>query len=112
MIAHMERDYQASRLLWLRAGWLKNLGKRNSKETALAKWFACEVAERAAADAVQCHGAYGFSDEYAVERFYRNSKGSSIYEGSREVQTLMQADYVLGFRKDRPRPAELPPVEQ
>jgi glutaryl-CoA dehydrogenase (non-decarboxylating) len=112
MIAHMERDYEASRLLWLRAGWLKNIGKRNSKETALAKWFACDVAERAAADAVQCHGAYGFSDEYPVERFYRNSKGSSIYEGSREVQTLMQADYVLGFRTDRPRPNELPPVDQ
>ena len=112
MIAHMERDYEASRLLWLRAGWLKNGGTLNSKETALAKWFACDVAERAAADAVQCHGAYGFSDEYPVERFYRNSKGSSIYEGSREVQTLMQADYVLGFRTDRPRPKELPPVDQ
>jgi glutaryl-CoA dehydrogenase (non-decarboxylating) len=112
MIAHMERDYQASRLLYLRAGWLKGKGMRNSRETALAKWFACDCAERAAADAVQVHGAYGFSDEYPVERFYRNSKGSSIYEGSREVQTLMQADYVLGFRVDRPRPAELPPVEQ
>jgi len=112
MIAHMERDYQASRLLYLRAGWLKNKGARNSRETALAKWFACDCAERAAADAVQVHGAYGFSDEYPVERFYRNSKGSSIYEGSREVQTLMQADYALGFRVDRPRPVELPPVSQ
>ena len=112
MIAFMERDYQASRLLYLRAGWLKNNGVRNSRETALAKWFACDCAERAAADAVQVHGAYGFSDEYPVERFYRNSKGSSIYEGSREVQTLMQADYVLGFRKDKPRPLELPVVEQ
>jgi len=112
MIAHMERDYQASRLLYLRAGWLKGKGMRNTKETALAKWYACDCAERAAADAVQVHGAYGFSDEYPVERFYRNAKGSSIYEGSREVQTLMQADYLLGFRKDKPRRAELPVADQ
>ena len=112
MIAHMERDYQASRLLYLRAGWLKNEGRRNTRETALAKWYACDAAEKAASEAVQVHGAYGFSDEYPVERFYRNSKGSSIYEGSREIQTLMQADYVLGFRKDRPRPVELPKVGQ
>ncbi len=112
MIAHMERDYQCSRLLYLRAGWLKNLGLRNSRETALAKWVACDGAERASADAVQVHGAYGFSDEYPVERFFRNAKGSSIYEGSREILTLMQADYVLGIRQDRPRPVELPVVNQ
>lgn len=112
MIAHMERDYQAARLLYLHAGWLKNQGVRNTKQTALAKWYACDAAEKAASDAVQVHGAYGFSDEYPVERFYRNSKGSSIYEGSREIQTLMQADYVLGFRQDRPRPVELPKAEQ
>jgi glutaryl-CoA dehydrogenase (non-decarboxylating) len=112
MIAHMERDYQAARLLYLRAGWLKNKAIRNTRETALAKWYACDAAERAANDAVQVHGAYGYSDEYPVERFYRNSKGSSIYEGTREIQTLMQADYVLGFRTDHPRSHELPPVEQ
>ena len=112
MIAHMERDYQAARLLYLHAGWLKNTGRRNTKQTALAKWYACEAAEKAASDAVQVHGAYGFSDEYPVERFYRNSKGSSIYEGTREIQTLLQADYVLGFREDRPRPVELPKTEQ
>lgn len=112
MIAYMERDYQSSRLLYLRAGWLKNKGIRNSRETALAKWVACDGAERSAANAVQVHGAYGFSDEYPVERFYRNSKGSSIYEGSREIQTLMQADYVLGLRQDRPRSVELPVVQQ
>lgn len=112
MIALMEKDYQAARLLYLHAGWLKNSGVRNTKQTALAKWFACDAAEKAASDAVQVHGAYGFSDEYPVERFYRNSKGSSIYEGSREIQTLMQADYVLGFRQDKPRPVELPKAEQ
>jgi glutaryl-CoA dehydrogenase (non-decarboxylating) len=112
MIAYMERDYQASRLLYLRAGWLKNRGERSSRETALAKWFACDVAEKAASDAVQVHGAYGFSDEYPVERFYRNAKGSNIYEGTREMQTLIQADYALGIRVDKPRLVELPKAEQ
>jgi glutaryl-CoA dehydrogenase (non-decarboxylating) len=61
---------------------------------------------------VQVHGAYGFSDEYPVERFYRNSKGASIYEGTREIHTLMQADYVLGFRQDKELELDLPIVEQ
>jgi len=109
MIAKMEAGYQYSRLLWLKAGWLRNAGSRATRETALAKWIACSEAEKAAADAVQVHGAYGFSDEYPVERFYRNCKGASIYEGTREIQTLMQADYVLGFREDKPRRCNLPP---
>ena len=85
MIAQMESDYQASRLLWLRSGWLKNVGRRNTRETSLAKWFATVASERAAADAVQIHGANGYSDEYPVGRFYRNAKGAVIYEGTREI---------------------------
>jgi glutaryl-CoA dehydrogenase (non-decarboxylating) len=108
MLAQMESDYQASRLLWLRAGWLKNLGRRNTRETGLAKWFATVASERAASDAVQIHGANGYSDEYPVGRFYRNCKGAVIYEGTREVHKLMQADYVLGYRGDRPTRCELP----
>jgi glutaryl-CoA dehydrogenase (non-decarboxylating) len=112
MIANMEAGYEYSRLLWLKAGWKKNLGEPNTRETSLAKWIACREAEAAAANAVQVHGAYGFSDEYPVERFYRNSKGASIYEGTREIHTLMQADYALGFREDKPLRAHLPIVEQ
>jgi glutaryl-CoA dehydrogenase (non-decarboxylating) len=109
MIAQMESDYQASRLLWLRAAWLKNTGRRNTRETGLAKWFATVASERAASDAVQIHGANGYSDEYPVGRFYRNAKGAVIYEGTREIHKLMQADYVLGYRVDRPLRCELPP---
>ncbi len=109
MIARMESDYQASRLLWLRAGWLKNTGQRNTRETGLAKWFATVASERAAGDAVEIHGANGYSDEYPVGRFYRNCKGAVIYEGTREIHALMQADYVLGYRVDRPIRCELPP---
>lgn len=108
MIARMESDYQTSRLLWMRAGWLKNEGRRNTRETGLAKWFSTVASERAASDAVQVHGANGYSDEYPVGRFYRNCKGAVIYEGTREIHTLMQADYVLGYRVDRPTRCELP----
>ena len=108
MIAQMESDYQAARLLWLRSGWLKNQGRRNTRETGLAKWFATVASERAAGDAVQVHGANGYSDEYPVGRFYRNCKGAVIYEGTREIHKLMQADYVLGFREDKPTRCALP----
>ncbi len=110
MIAQMESDYQASRLLWLRSSWLKNLGRRNTRETGLAKWFASSASERAAGDAVQIHGANGYSDEYPVGRYYRNCKGAVIYEGTREIHKVMQADYVLEYRVDKPTRCELPPV--
>ncbi len=111
MIAQMESDYQAARLLWLRSAWLKNEGQRNTRETGLAKWFATVASERAASDAVQIHGANGYSDEYPVGRFYRNAKGAVIYEGTREIHKLMQADYVLGYRTDKPLRCELPPYK-
>jgi glutaryl-CoA dehydrogenase (non-decarboxylating) len=111
MVARMESDYQASRLLWLRAGWLKGQGRRSTRETSLAKWFATVASERAASDAVEIHGANGYSDDYPVGRFFRNSKGAVIYEGTREIHTLMQGDYALGYRTDRPTRCELPPSE-
>ena len=111
MIAQMESDYQASRLLWMRAGFLKNAGRRNTRETGLAKWFSTVASERAAGDCVQIHGANGYSDEYPAGRFYRNCKGAVIYEGTREIHKLMQADYVLGYRQDKPTRCELPPIE-
>jgi glutaryl-CoA dehydrogenase (non-decarboxylating) len=108
MIAEMVSDYDAARLLWLRAGWLKNEGKRNTRETSLAKWFATVKSERAASDCVQIHGGNGFSDEYPAGRFFRNSKAAVIYEGTREIHKIMQADYALGYRQDKSRRVELP----
>ena len=108
MISQMESDYQASRLLWQRSAWLKNVGRRNTRETGLAKWFSTVASERAAADSVQIHGANGYSDEYPVGRFYRNCKGAVIYEGTREIHKLMQADYALGYRVDKPTRCALP----
>lgn len=111
MIANMEAGYQVSRLLVYRAGELKNAGKRNTRETSLAKWQACDYANKAADDAVQIHGAYGFSDEYPVERYLRNSKAPVIYEGTREIHTVMQAEYALGYRADKPLNKMLPAWE-
>ncbi|MBV8670878.1 MAG: acyl-CoA dehydrogenase family protein [Candidatus Eremiobacteraeota bacterium] len=108
MIAQMTAGYEASRLLYLRAGWMKNNGLRNTRETALAKWFACDTSNKAADDALEIHGAYGFSDEYPVARFLRNSRGAVIYEGSREIQKLMHGEYALGYRTDKPVRCELP----
>src|SRR5699024_4784942 len=108
MITNKEAGYQMSRLLVYRAGEPKNQGKRNTRETSLAKWQACDFANKAADDAVQIHGAYGYSDEYPVERYLRNSKAPVIYEGTREIHTVMQAEYVLGYRKDKPLNQMLP----
>lgn len=107
-IAQMEADYQISVLLYQKVGWMKNVGLRNTRETSLAKWYSTEAAQRAANAAVQVFGSYGFSDEYPVERFYRNSKGATIYEGTSEIHTLLQADYALGYRVDKPLRINLP----
>ncbi|MEJ2013708.1 MAG: acyl-CoA/acyl-ACP dehydrogenase, partial [Anaerolineales bacterium] len=104
----MRRDYEIARLLYLQAGWLKNSGTRNTLETSFAKHFATESSFRAASEAIQIHGAYGFSDEYDVERYMRNARGAMIYEGSNEIQTLIQAEYALNERKDKALRREMP----
>ncbi len=112
MIARMIQRVEAGRLLCLKAGWMKNQGLRNTRETSLAKWYACDASFDSAADAVQIHGAYGYSDEYDVERYLRNSKGAVIYEGSREIHQIMQAQYALGYRQDRPLRCEMPAYDR
>ncbi len=107
-IAYMQQWYDAAKLLILKAGWMKNMGQRNTRETSMAKWFATDHSVQAALEAIQIHGAYGFSDEYDVERYLRNAKGGVIYEGTSEIHQLMQADYALGFRSDKPLRCELP----
>lgn len=107
-IAYMRLAYENARLQMLRVGWMKNEGLRNTRETSLFKWYATDQSVQAALEAVQIHGAYGFSDEYPVERYLRNSKGAVIYEGTSEIHQLMQADYELGFREDRLLRCELP----
>ena len=107
-IAYMQQWYDAAKMLVLKSGWMKNEGQRNTRETSMAKWFATDHSVQAALEAIQIHGAYGFSDEYDVERYLRNAKGGVIYEGTSEIHQLMQADYALGFRTDKPLRCELP----
>jgi len=111
-IASMVQFYDAARLLYLRAGWMKNHGIRNTRETSLAKWFATDASFNAASEAIQVHGAYGYSDEFDVERYLRNSKGAVIYEGTSEIHQLMQAGYALGYRQDTPLRCELPAYDE
>jgi alkylation response protein AidB-like acyl-CoA dehydrogenase len=108
MLSHMVRKLDTSRLLVYRAGWMKNQGVRNTRETTLAKWHATVSSFEVADDAIQIHGAYGYSDEYPVERYLRNARGAVIYEGTRELQELLQADYALGERSNPPLRCELP----
>jgi glutaryl-CoA dehydrogenase (non-decarboxylating) len=107
-IARMARDYEYGRLMMLQVGWLKNQGLRNTRETSLLKWFATDASFEAANEAIQVHGAYGYSDEYDVERYLRNARGAIIYEGTSEIHQLMQAGYALGYRTDGALRCELP----
>ena len=111
-IARMVRDYELGRLQYLKVGWLKNQGLRNTKETSLLKWFATDASFEAANEAIQIHGAYGYSDEYDVERYLRNARGAIIYEGTSEIHQLMQAGYALGYRQDSSLRCELPAYDE
>src|SRR3989440_3216353 len=108
-IALMEADYQMCRLLWLRAGYFKNEGRPNARATSLAKWQATVRSEKAASMAIEVHGANGDSNDYPVERYLRNCKAAIIYEGTRDIHTLMQADWALGLKKEKPARKTLPP---
>jgi len=111
MIATMVRGTEIGRLLVWRAGWLKNQGLRNTRETSVAKWHATDHSVQAALDAIQIHGANGYSNEFPVERYLRNSKAAVIYEGTSQLHTLIQADYALGYREDRPLRCEPWPAQ-
>jgi len=96
MLADMATEIDAARLMVYRAAWLKDQGARYTREAAMAKLYASEVAERAAFKAVQIHGGYGYMHEYDVERIYRDQRLCSIGEGTSEIQRLVIAREVLG----------------
>lgn len=108
LIAQMVLRQEIGQLLVKKVGWLKNQGARNTRETSQAKWFCTEAAFQSASDAIQIHGAYGYSNEYNMERHLRNSKGAVIYEGTTQIHQLVQAQYALGFKTDKPMRCELP----
>lgn len=96
MLADMATEIEAARLMVYRAAWLKDQGVRFTKEAAMAKLFASEVAERACFKALQIHGGYGYMREYDVERMYRDQRLCTIGEGTSEIQRLVIARQILG----------------
>ncbi len=94
-LADMETEVQAARLLTYRAAWLYDHKKKTTLESSIAKLFAGEAAVRAAGDAVQIHGGYGFIKDYPAEKFYRDAKLCTIGEGTSEIQRLVIARELL-----------------
>jgi alkylation response protein AidB-like acyl-CoA dehydrogenase len=95
MIADAATQIDAARLMVYRAAWLKHNGKPFTKEAAMAKLFASEIAEKVCFNAIQIHGGYGYSAEFPVERIYRDQRLMTIGEGTSEVQRLVIARSVL-----------------
>jgi alkylation response protein AidB-like acyl-CoA dehydrogenase len=94
-LADMKTNIDAARLLTFRAAYLKDNGKKNNREAAIAKLFASEIAEKASSEAVQIHGGYGFVKDYPVEKFYRDVKLCTIGEGTSEIQRIVIARDLL-----------------
>jgi alkylation response protein AidB-like acyl-CoA dehydrogenase len=96
-LADMSMEIDAARLLTYRAAWLKQQGRRHTEEGAKAKLFASEMARRQTGEAIQILGGYGYTKEFAVERYYRDAKITEIYEGTSEIQRLVIARSILGL---------------
>jgi len=111
LLAHNVRGIDTAELLVYKAGWMKNQGLRNTRETALAKWHATNVSQECSDNAVQIHGGNGIAggpDGFKVERFWRNARAARIYEGTDQIQEIMQGQYAMGLRRDKPLRKELP----
>jgi butyryl-CoA dehydrogenase len=95
MIADSDAEYEAARLLTLRAAFLKDKGERHTAESAMAKLYASEMSTRVSHRALQIFGGYGYTTEYDVERHYRDARITEIYEGTSEIQRLVVAKTAL-----------------
>src|SRR5579863_5075112 len=110
MIATMVIGYETSKLLVMQAAWMKDTGRRSTRETSLAKWHATESAFEAAHLAVQVFGSYGYSAEIGIERYFRNARAPIIYEGTTQIHKLMQAEHALGYRRLNGSGGEVSPL--
>jgi butyryl-CoA dehydrogenase len=97
MIADMVVQTEAARALVWRAGWLKDSGKPNTTETSIAKLYATEAAVNCANNAIQVHGGSGYVDDYPVERYLRDARVTTLYEGTSQIQKLIIARSVTGI---------------
>ena len=96
MITDMAVQIEAARLLTFNAAAMKDRGERFTAEASMAKLFASEMVNKVAYQALQIHGGYGYSKEYAVERYYRDARVTTIYEGTSEVQRIVIANDIIG----------------
>jgi butyryl-CoA dehydrogenase len=96
MLADMATELEGARLLIRRAGWLKDTGRRTTRESSMAKLWAAEVGMRACDAAIQIHGGYGYTREFPVERALRDCKLCEIGEGTNEVQRMVIARHLIG----------------
>jgi alkylation response protein AidB-like acyl-CoA dehydrogenase len=95
MMADMATQLQAAELLTLRAAFLKETKRPFTREASMAKLFASETSNRICDKAVQIHGGYGYIDEFPVERYFRDARVQTIYEGTSEIQRLVIAREIL-----------------
>lgn len=101
MVADMAMEVEAARLMVLNAAAVKESGKKCTKEASMAKCYASEVANRVTGQAVQIHGGYGYIKEYPVERFYRDARITTIYEGTNQIQRVIIANEIFKDKKKR-----------
>jgi len=101
MIADMATEIEAARLLMFAAAEIKDRGENYTAQASMAKLFASEMVNRTTAKALQMHGGYGFTKEYPVERFYRDARVFTIYEGTSEIQRMVISNHIL---KDKRKP--------
>ncbi len=101
MIADMALDVEAARSLIFSAAAKKDRGEKCSKEASMAKLYASEMANRVTGQAVQIHGGYGYTKEFAVERLYRDARVFTIYEGTSQIQKIVIANELLGGKKKK-----------
>ncbi len=99
-IAEMAAEVEAARQLVYKAAWMKDQGQEATRQTSIAKYYATEVAVRAANEAVLIHGGRGYSNVYPVERYYRDIKGLQIYEGTSHIQRIVIARDLIGPEND------------
>jgi alkylation response protein AidB-like acyl-CoA dehydrogenase len=97
MIANMAVEADAARMLVWRAGYLKDAGKPNTTETSIAKLYATEAAIRCANTAIQVHGGSGYVDDHPVERYLRDVRVTTLYEGTSQIQQLIIGRALTGI---------------
>ena len=94
-LANMATQIDAARLLMYRAAWMKDQGKKTTKESSMAKLFSSEISVNVCEEAIQVHGGYGYTKDYPAEKYWRDSKLCTIGEGTSEIQRMVIARQIL-----------------